>query len=182
MSQKKLADALAAEAAEQKVLAKDRKDKVLAKGKAAQELRKAAIPKWRQQYVDPEADELLGLETGISVPPEEDMTVQSFKDDADINVLVRRFGVTGNLPAARAEPFYGDFSSVGTYQEALDRVREAEAAFLTLPGEVRERFRNNPGALISFVGNDANLEEARRMGLVKKPDIPVPPVPPVPAV
>lgn len=136
------------------------------------------IPVWRKQYVQPGRDEDLGWISGLDASDgaqlgdgttNVDMAVQSFKDDSNINVLLRRFGVTGQLPIASSSPFYGDFSEVGTYQDALNMVLEADQAFQTLPSKIRNRFRNDPAELIAFLEDDTNRAEAEQLGLVKPP-------------
>lgn len=122
---------------------------------------------WRQQYQDKEWDEALGLMDAVEQPdgPDEDLAVQSYKDDSDINVLMRRFGVTGQLPTANILPFYGDFSAATTYQEALNMVLQADQAFDSLPARIRNRFNNDPMQLIRFLENDQNRDEAAELGL-----------------
>lgn len=96
-----------------------------------------------------------------------DRTVQSGKDDADINVIVKRFGLTGQIKPNNVQPFYGDFSGVDSYHEAQNMLVAAKQAFAELPSHVRERFANDPGNLIRFVSDDKNLEEARKLGLLR---------------
>lgn len=100
-------------------------------------------------------------------------TIQSGKADADINVIVRRFGLTGQVKPNNLQPFYGDFSEVEDYQDAHNRLVAARESFQALPSDVRERFANDPGNLIRFVNDGRNLEEARRLGLMR----PVEPAP-----
>ena len=52
--------------------------------------------------------ESVSLETGF-VDNTESMTQQSFKDECDINVILRRFAVTGELPDNIRVPQYQDF-------------------------------------------------------------------------
>lgn len=134
--------------------------------------------KWRQQYVEPERDDALDRISSVTFEGVEDLAVQSYKDDADINVLVRRFGVTGEMPRASVEPFYGDFSEVVDYQTAMNRLREADSAFASLPSAVRRRFADNPAELIGFLQDPDNRAEAEQLGLVPK----APPVEPKPVV
>lgn len=108
----------------------------------------------------------------IHFDPSESQTVQSAKEDADINVIVKRFGLTGQIKAPNVEPFYGDFSGVDDYMSAQNMLVEAKAAFMELPAAVRDRFANDPAQLIEFVHNDANLEEARKLGLLKPKEAP----------
>ena len=97
---------------------------------------------------------------------------QQFRDECDINMIVRRFGVTGELPTTAAMPSYGDFSGITDYREALDAVRAAEASFMALPARTRARFENDPQQLLEFLAVDANRPEAVELGLIPKPAIP----------
>lgn len=122
---------------------------------------------FRHQYVDRENDAYLSDLTAIDCSAEPDKTLQQFKEEVDLNTMIRRFGVTGQPPTASSRtPFYGDFSNVPDYQTALNAVRAAEDGFAALPAAVRERFGNNPGALLDFIGDDANYDEAVKLGLI----------------
>lgn len=102
---------------------------------------------------------------GLSCPGPS-MTQQSFKEECDINTIVKRFGVTGQLPAPVAMPSYSDFSEVVDYQTALNAIRRSGEAFMGLPSGVRERFQNDPQQLLVFLGDEANRPEAEKLGLV----------------
>lgn len=104
-------------------------------------------------------------ETSI-VCEDESLAVQSERDECDINTIVRRFGLTGHLPVGVRMPSYGDFVGVSDYQTALHAIMEADEAFMAMPAEVRERFKNDPAAFIDFCDDPANIEEARSLGLV----------------
>lgn len=91
---------------------------------------------------------------------------QEFKDECDINTIVRLFGVTGQLPEAVRAPTYGDFTHIGDYQSALHQVMAAQEAFGQMPAHVRERFANDPQRFLEFCANKANREEATKLGLV----------------
>jgi len=91
--------------------------------------------------------------------------IQSQKEEADINTIVRNFGVTGKLPQGVRVPSYGDFSGVEDYQEALAAIRDADASFMAMPASVRDRFGNNPARFVEFCSDSANLEEMRKLGL-----------------
>lgn len=128
---------------------------------------------WRRQYHDQARDEILGELTAVDFTDAEDLTVQSFKEETDINTILRRFGVTGHLPLARGTPLYGDFSNAVDYQTALNMTHEAQRAFDALPSRIRKRFNNNPAELIAFLQDDNNREESDRLGLT----VPEPPDP-----
>ena len=104
-------------------------------------------------------------ETGL-VCPEPTMAQQQFRDEADINTIMERFGRTGELVAPVRMPQYGDFTGVSDYQTALNAVIEAQASFDALPANVRARFENDPGQFVEFCLDDKNREEAVRLGLV----------------
>lgn len=93
------------------------------------------------------------------------MTQQSFKDDADINVIVRRFGVTGQLPQDVRVPRYGDFTAAMDFHESMNLILEAQRAFMEMPSEVRSRFNNDPGSFVDFVSDPKNQDEARKLGI-----------------
>lgn len=108
-------------------------------------------------------------ESALFCDPEEGLTQQQFAEEADINTIVRRFGLTGELPDVVRVPVSGDFTGVIDYKSALDAVIAAEDAFMELPGELRARFSNDPQLLMDFVGNVDNREEATKLGLINKP-------------
>lgn len=94
------------------------------------------------------------------------LTQQQFKDDVDINVLLERFKITGQMPEGVVMPQYGDFRGVADYRSAVDAVRKADNSFMDLPANVRNRFDNDPQKLLEFVSDDKNRAEAERLGLV----------------
>jgi len=103
------------------------------------------------------------------------LTQQQFAEDADINTIVRRFGLTHSLPSAVASGVYGDFTGISDFDSAVKMIEKARSSFLQLPPEVRDKFENNPGRLVEYVESHTPEEwEA----LVKPPVV----VPAVPAV
>ena len=113
-------------------------------------------------------------ETGIDCSGDEVRTQQHFAEECDINTIVRRFGLTGQLPTDVRMPVSGDFTGITDLHSAMIAVREATEAFEALPAEVRrDRFNNDPGAFVRFCSDDANAEEAKKLGLVR-PQEPAP--------
>ena len=104
-------------------------------------------------------------ETGLSCP-EPTLAQQNFKDETDINYIVRQFGITGELPGKPMNPQYGDFTGVLDYHSAVNAVLAAQDDFMGLPAQMRSRFNNDPAQLIDFLGNEENREEAIKLGLV----------------
>lgn len=93
-------------------------------------------------------------------------TQQSAAKDADINEIVRRFGVTGELPAPREAAQYGDFSQVTDFQSAMEQLRRAQESFDELPAEVRESFGYDPARFVDWVSDPENVADARKRGLL----------------
>lgn len=103
------------------------------------------------------------------------LTRQSDADDCDINVMMAKYQATGEPPRTNPrEPQWGDFTSVPDYQESLRIVQEAKDEFEALPAEVRAKFGNDPSGMLAFLSDEANRDEAIKLGLV------VPPVPEAP--
>lgn len=117
------------------------------------------------------------------------LTVQSQTEDADINTIVRRFGITGQVPQGARPIMFGDFDQVVDFKSAQDAVIQARESFMQQPAEVRSRFGNDPQAFLEFCSASRdgqaldNLEEMRRLGLaVPAPPAPSPAVPEAPPV
>lgn len=94
------------------------------------------------------------------------MAQQHFAEECDINTIVRRFGLTGQLPVGVRMPTYGDFLDVPTYHEAMTAIRQADEAFMMMPADVRARFDNDAGKFVEFCSDEKNRDEAVRLGLV----------------
>lgn len=91
---------------------------------------------------------------------------QSFKDECDINTIVRRFGVTGQHPSGVRMPTYGDFTNVVDFHSAMNAVAQAKESFDAMPAEVRARFNNDPAQFVEFCSKEENKDEAVKLGLV----------------
>lgn len=107
-------------------------------------------------------------------------TKQEFAEEVDINTLLRRFSITGEMPTGVRMPTYEDFSGVSDYHSAVNAIAEAREAFDTMPAEVRRRFENDPQLFVEFCSNRENLAEARKLGLVPAAEVVETPAP-VPA-
>lgn len=103
-----------------------------------------------------------------SVPKGESLTRQSEADSTDINRIMEKYQRTGMLPMSQMRPQWGDVSNALDYQASLNAVMSAQEAFNELPAKVRARFQNDPAALLSFVENSENYDEAVSLGLVPK--------------
>jgi len=113
--------------------------------------------------------------TGLDCTGDPGHTQQQFKDECDINEIVRRFGLTGELPDNYRAPLVGDFTNVTDYQTALNAILAADEAFYQIPPETRARFNNDPQQLMAFLDDDKNRDEAQKLGLLKpQPTAPEP--------
>jgi len=117
----------------------------------------------------------VSVETGLACP-EPTLTQQQFRDESDINNIMIQFGRGAALPESFKAPQYGDFTHVTDFQSALEAVRQAEAAFMSMPAKLRAQFDNNPQLLVEFLGDRANRAKAQELGLIPpdKPDVPAP--------
>lgn len=103
---------------------------------------------------------------------EASMTQQHFKDECDIDKILKKYNETGflvNPLESRRPAKWGDFSSVNDYQTAMNKLVEVQEAFDALPSRVRDRFKNDPMQMLAFLEDENNLDEAVKLGLVEAP-------------
>lgn len=121
-------------------------------------------PKVRSYFTRP------GSQAGaISFVGVRDLTDQSLKDQCDINKIVERFVDSGMwpIPGQNApELEYDAFDIHPTLQDQLQLVIDAKERFDALPASVRSRFGNDLEALISFVADSNNRDQAVALGLI----------------
>lgn len=105
---------------------------------------------------------------------------QSFAEETDINTIVRRFNITGELPHNIRMPTYGDFTGIADFHQAVNAIALANEAFDRMPADIRARFHNEPAEFVAFCSDPNNRPEAVKMGLVPpdKPKAPEPITPP----
>ena len=106
-------------------------------------------------------------------------TVQADAADADINTIVRRFGLTGTLPESFRVPLLEDYSEVGDFHSAQLAIAEAHANFMLIPADVRAKFSNDPGIFLDFAVNPDNIDTLRELGLAKPKSVEIQSVPEV---
>lgn len=124
---------------------------------------------------------MLKIHSRYDLPPQvdttffgESLTQQHFKDECDINNIIARAQVTGSLvdplnPSTR-QPLFDDFTSAPDFMAAQNMLVAASEAFNALPAALRKRFDNDPAELLAFLDDDANREEAVKLGLIQKVD------------
>lgn len=94
------------------------------------------------------------------------MTKQEFKDECDINNIVKKFErdqLVDHVMAVQGR--YGDFGEAGTFHEAMNTVRDAQEMFESVPAAIRAEFGNDPGAFLDWAIN-APDDELRERGLM----------------
>lgn len=93
-------------------------------------------------------------------------TKQSFKKETDINFILAQSEkglLVTHLNAHQGS--YGDFIAAPDYHTALNRIHDADAAFMTIPASIRARFNNDAAQFLAFAQDTDNLAEMREMGL-----------------
>lgn len=94
-------------------------------------------------------------------------TIQSFKDECDINTIMARYQQTGVLPVASGKiPRYEDLTGYD-FQEAQNIIAEGKSMFASLPAALRAEFDNDPALFLDFASNPDNREEMAELGLLK---------------
>lgn len=85
------------------------------------------------------------LSIGIDCSNDEVITKQYYKDECDINNILKNYNATGQINHLNTSPGdYLDLPDALDLQSALGLVAEAQSAFDDLPSTVREAFRNDP--------------------------------------
>jgi len=103
-------------------------------------------------------------------------TKQSFKDETDVNQILAKHARMGTL--SHLEQWggqYGDWSDFD-FQEAQNRIANANSMFEQLPSAVRNRFANSPEKFLEYVNDPANKDDLRE----KLPELAAPRSKPLP--
>lgn len=101
------------------------------------------------------------------------LTKQSFKDECDINMIMKRFKrAMGVDYLSRYQGYvsgeFGDFSQVTDYRTALEQIARAGDVFMALPAKVRAEFQNDPAMFLDFCQNPSNADRLVELGLATK--------------
>lgn len=104
-----------------------------------------------------------GLDTGT-----EGGAKQSFKEEVDINTIVKRFGIGYEIPDNIRTPEYGDFTNVNDFHTMMNTVATTRENFELLPAHLRAKFNNNPVDYVEFCLEDKNRAELKELGLLSK--------------
>lgn len=96
-----------------------------------------------------------------------DTARQEFKDEADINYMLSRFGIT----APRGTPTFGEWDDSIDLQSAIESVREAHAGYVTLPEDLRNKFPSME-AMLTAIDNGALVIKEDALPQPKNPATP----------
>lgn len=113
----------------------------------------------------------------------ESLTKQSFKDECDINNILRLQKNTGVVTHLNhAQGAFIDVTDAVDYQTAFAIVEDAREAFMSIPSEIRRRFDNDPAVFLEFMHNPANEQEIYDLKLAVRPEPDPQPNPPADSV
>lgn len=108
-----------------------------------------------------------GPKVQVGVECRENKTRQEFKEDCDINLVLKRYKTKGILPiVTKAEARYGDLTGVD-FQKAQDVILSANSAYMALPAKIRRRFKD-AGEFLSFLDDPENVDELVSLGLATR--------------
>ena len=107
---------------------------------------------------------------------DDSMTDQRYKDDADVNLILAKYRVTGNKGLLGLHPNgqpiipprYEDCGNIGDYMECLEVVQDAQDKFDALPANVRKAVGNTPAGMLEFISNPNNYERGVELGIFEK--------------
>ncbi|AXL14563.1 internal scaffolding protein [Microviridae sp.] len=111
------------------------------------------------------------IKVSLDQKKQKSLTKQSDKDKCDVNLILKKFEKTGQLPSNGSQPIYGDFSNMPDYNKALNSIINAQDKFYNLPAEIRALFSNDPAQLIKFVDDPKNKDEAISLGLLPQQNL-----------
>lgn len=107
----------------------------------------------------------VSIDTGL-----ESYTIQSGKDQCDINNIIRRYQRTGILEHInKSTADYIDLPDVSDYQASLNFLMQARDAFNQLPSTIRDEYDNDPGEFLAALGDPANHSHFVDLGIFKAP-------------
>lgn len=94
------------------------------------------------------------------------MTKQSDALATDVNAIIKKWITHGVAPMVSGRPTYGDFTNVGDYHGAMNKVLEAQNQFNALPSAVRAHVENDPGKFLELIFDPNRTDELESLGLI----------------
>lgn len=118
---------------------------------------------------------------GIDFTGDPGMTLQAPAEEANINVIMKRFGVTNGSVLPHWGPGEGIYDDISEFPddptELANILREGELRFIMLPSDIRDRFQT-PAKLWDWINDAKNHEQAVELGLLKRLEHESPPAAP----
>lgn len=100
---------------------------------------------------------------------DESMADQSFKDECDINNILKQYQLTGLISHInKHKGEYVDLPDDLDYQNSINTVLIAQDAFATLPSKVRDEFRNDPLHFLAAFSDPSRRGYLEELGLLPK--------------
>ncbi len=90
-------------------------------------------------------------------------TKQSFKDETDINIILKRAQKSGTISHLnKYEARYADFSNFDFFETQLMLSKGSEM-FADLPVELRKEFNQSPAQFFDYVNDPANKDRLEKL-------------------
>jgi phage internal scaffolding protein len=108
------------------------------------------------------------------VCPKDSYVQQSFKEECDINTIMKKWQKTG-LDAFADRLNSGQYVNALNaidYHTAVQAVIEADNMFMDMPSSVRSFFDNDPAKFIEFAEDPKNLPKMVELGLAHETSLP----------
>lgn len=101
-----------------------------------------------------------------TINSEPTMTQQQFKDEVNINNIMKKYQRTGVITHLNnRQGKFADISNAPDYLEAQQIIVKADQAFDQLPSDIRQRFHNDPAEMLAFINNPKNHDEGVKLGI-----------------
>lgn len=102
----------------------------------------------------------------MAEPVGESRTKQEFKQDVDVNFIVKKFQMGSvNTHVNRQKPVYADVSDAVSLHAAMNLFREATEQFEALHSGIRKAADNDPVQLLMMLDDEAGRIELEEAGL-----------------
>ncbi len=95
-------------------------------------------------------------------------TQQQFRDECNINNILKKFQKTGAMEHANKHSANYGFASGLDFRESMEIVTKAQEMFNDLPSSIRSKFGNSPEAFLDFATNPENAAEMVKLGLAEE--------------
>nr|UXQ88070.1 MAG: internal scaffolding protein [Microvirus sp.] len=94
------------------------------------------------------------------------LTQQQFKDESDVNQIVKKFTETGEFPLAKSQDQFG-YAPSQTFTEAMFTVAAATEEFMLLPSAARAHFDNDPALYLDAAADPDQRPVFEELGLLE---------------